>query len=156
MDEREPSEDLAYALRRATAADVEVLWHIQRTALGDYVEEVFGTDAAAQRAYFDEHFEWWKHDLVLVEGAVVGFFCFERREDHVYLANVALLPSHQRRGLGARLLARVVASADENGLPVRLQVLRSNPARNFYERHGFELRGRTESHLLMARPPSDG
>jgi len=56
--------------------------------------------------------------------------------------------------LGAALVRGVTAVADVRGLPVRLQVLKINPARRLYERLGFVVTGETETHDLMARPPS--
>ncbi len=42
--------------------------------------------------------------------------------------------------------------ADLRRLPVRLQVIKGNPARNLYERLGFTVTGETDTHLLMLRP----
>jgi ribosomal protein S18 acetylase RimI-like enzyme len=146
-----PGEVPVFVLRAAVAEDVELLWRIQKSALGAYVEADFGTDEAQQRAYFDAHFDWLRHEIVQVEGRDAGYLMWEVRADHVYLANMALLPEFQRRGVGAALLGYVVGLAEKRRLPVRLQVLLSNPARNFYERHGFEVVGKTSTHLLMRR-----
>lgn len=142
-----------FELRPATSRDTELLWRIQRLALGSYVTAIFGTDEAAQRSFFDDHFSVEAHEVIRVEGQDAGYLLYETRGDHVYLANVALLPEFQRRGVGAEVVRHVVAQANALGLPVRLQVLRSNPARNFYERLGFELVGETDTHWLLARPP---
>ena len=44
-----------FALRPATAEDVELLWRIQWTSLGAYIAEVYGTSVSEQRCFFDEH-----------------------------------------------------------------------------------------------------
>lgn len=142
-----------FELRPATRDDAELLWRIQSLALGAYVSAVFGSDAAEQRRFFDEHFQIEAHQIVRVGGRDAGYLCYEERPDHVYLANVALLPEFQRRGVGTALVRFVVEQATALGLPVRLQVLRSNPARAFYARLGFELVGETGSHWLLAREP---
>jgi putative acetyltransferase len=46
---------------------------------------------------------------------------------------LAVLPSHQRRGIGSALMAEAVRLADERGEPLLL--LEGNPA--YYERFGF-------------------
>lgn len=59
------------------------------------------------------------------------------REPHWYLNVVSTRPSHQGRGLGAAVLAPVLAEADAAGVPCYLES--SNPRnRTLYYRHGFE------------------
>lgn len=141
-----------FELRPATALDTELLWEIQRTALGPYVDATWGWDEAFQRRYFDEHFDHRKHRIVVVGGCEAGFLSFEVHSDHVYLGNVALLPHYQGRGIGTAVVRYVLERASEARLPVRLQVLRSNPARRLYERLGFALCGETETHFQMTHP----
>jgi hypothetical protein len=45
------------------------------------------------------------------------------------------------------------ATCSRSGGVTTSQVLRPNPARNFYLRLGFEQVGETTTHFLMARPP---
>ena len=142
----------SFQLRPASGDDVELLWRIQREALGAYVEAVFGTSEAEQRAFFEARFDWRDYQIIRVGGEDAGFLMWEARGDHVYLGNVALLPGFQRRGVGAGIVAHVVERAEALGLPVRIQVLHGNPARNFYACHGFEKEGQTETHVLMRRP----
>ena len=55
---------------------------------------------------------------------------------HYFLGFLAVAPAHQGRGLGARLLAPVLARADAEGLPCYLE--NSNPKNTpFYVRLGF-------------------
>lgn len=63
---------------------------------------------------------------------------------HWYLAWLAVDPARQNEGLGARLMKHALKIVDESGLPAWLES--PNP-RNipFYERHGFEIVGRTET-----------
>lgn len=142
-----------FTLRAADGCDTELLWTIQRTAIGPYVDATWGWDEAAQRRFFDEHFDPRKFQIVRVAGWDAGFLSVEERAGHVYLGNLALLPGFQRRGIGAEVVASVLEQSDERGLPVRLQVLRSNPARRFYERLGFVLRGETDTHFQLERAP---
>lgn len=56
---------------------------------------------------------------------------------HWYLNVVATLPSHRSRGLGAAVLAPILAEADAAGVPCYLES--TNPRnRTLYHRHGFE------------------
>ncbi len=50
---------------------------------------------------------------------------------------VALVPEARGSGLGTRLLRALQAEAAEKGLPLRLKVVLTNPARRLYQRLGF-------------------
>jgi ribosomal protein S18 acetylase RimI-like enzyme len=140
-----------FELRPATERDYELLWKIQRTSIGPYVDATWGWDKAFQRSYFDEHFDHRKYQIILVGKSDAGFLSLGLREDHVYLANLALLPPYQRRGIGAAVVEYVIQQANQANLPIRLQVLKSNPARRFYERLGFKPCGETDTHFQLAR-----
>jgi len=49
----------------------------------------------------------------------------------------------------------VLAEADREGLPVRLQVPPTNPARRLYQRIGFTVERETAAHVLMVRPAQE-
>ncbi|HEY1586492.1 MAG TPA: GNAT family N-acetyltransferase [Polyangia bacterium] len=62
------------------------------------------------------------------------------REPHYYLFAIGADPAHQGRGVGAALLAPMLARCDQERLPAYLES--SNPANlSFYRRHGFEATG---------------
>lgn len=145
---------VSYVLRRATAADAGFIWQIHHETLGPYISAEFGTTAEQQRRFFDERFDIESSWIVVVADRDCGFLSHERRTDHVYLGNIALGARHQRKGIGTGILRDVIAEADSVDLPVRLQVLKGNPARRFYELLGFELDHETDHHFQMMRPPS--
>ena len=143
--------DATFSLRSATSHDLEFMWHTQHRTLGDFVTTEFGTTVTEQRRFFDEHFDIDVHQIVLVDGQDSGFLFYEQRSDHMYLGNLALVPDSQRRGVGSAILAMVIDEADAAGLPIRLQVLKPNPARQFYEQRGFVLSSETDHHFQMIR-----
>lgn len=61
----------------------------------------------------------------------------DRLPDHWFLSKLYLLPPFQGEGIGSRLLDRLIADAGTLRMPLRVTVLDVNPARRFYERHGF-------------------
>ena len=79
-------------------------------------------------------------------------------EPHWHLAAVGVVPDRQGEGLGARLLAPMLARCDRLGLPAYLE---SSNSRNlsFYERLGFATTGAVRTVegrvtlTLMWRPP---
>ena len=73
-------------------------------------------------------------------------------DDHIFVDYMAIMPEHQRHGIGASLLRQVQASAASRGLPVRLNVLKVNPARALYERLGFAVVGEDDMRWYMESP----
>lgn len=143
---------MSFALRAATEADRELLFHLIRVALGPHIERVFGPwREEEQRARFTALTEPAAHQIVEVDGRSVACLNVRHSPDEVRLNRVFLLPEMQRRGLGTQLVEHVLRSADAAQLPVRLRVLRGNPAQRLYERLGFRCTGETETHVLMER-----
>jgi ribosomal protein S18 acetylase RimI-like enzyme len=142
-----------FTLRAATSADTEFLWSVQREALAEYITAQFGTDETEQRAFFENRFDLPSHQIVRVEGVDAGFLSVEARPDHICLRNIALSAPFRSAGVGTALVRYVIDRA--GGLPVRLQVLKSNPpAQSLYQRLGFRRYGETSSHVLMERLPN--
>ena len=74
-------------------------------------------------------------------------------DDQVVLNALELLPEYQRRGLGTAITQQVIENAAREGKPVWLQVLKVNPARQLYERLGFDTTGESPTHYHMQRRP---
>jgi len=107
--------DLCLASRRAAMPWLPVLHGRDETV-------AFFRDVVPARA------EVWVE--VVTGDDLVGFIAFGGGEvEHLYVA-----PDRQRQGTGARLLQQ----AQARGEPLELWVFRRNePARAFYQRHGF-------------------
>lgn len=77
--------------------------------------------------------------VIEVGEKVAGFFVVRRRKDHLYLDHLYVAPAHQGRGLGRVVVANLQASAELEGLPIRLMALNGSPANDFYKGCGFTL-----------------
>ncbi|MCJ7700175.1 MAG: GNAT family N-acetyltransferase [Anaerolineales bacterium] len=60
-----------------------------------------------------------------------------------------ILSEFQGRGIGSKILRDVIDSAQQEGLRLRLGVLKINPAVRFYERHGFQKVEETDTQWKM-------
>lgn len=92
-------------------------------------------------------------EILEVDGKPIGLLKLDRGEADWELIQIQLLPEFQRLGLGGQLVAEVVAQARQAGARVRLGVLKSNPARALYERHGFVIDRQTEHGFEMSLEP---
>jgi ribosomal protein S18 acetylase RimI-like enzyme len=77
----------------------------------------------------------------------------DESEREFVLVDLALLPEHRKFGIGTRLLNDLLRRAVEARKPIRLHVLKSNPARRLYERLGFSLVKEESMYLEMIFEP---
>ncbi|MHC4955727.1 MAG: GNAT family N-acetyltransferase [Planctomycetota bacterium] len=139
-------------LRPATRADLGFLRDVQFAAMRPHVERVYGAwDVEAQRERFHANTDPASHTVIEWDGEPVGCQWVRRHEDALELVRLYLLPAAQGCGIGTYLVKRLIAEAGTADLPVRLRVLKGNPARRLYERLGFVVIGETETHDSMER-----
>ncbi len=118
--------------------------------MGDYVVRQWGPwEEVLQKQFFQERIDAGLMHTVEVDGGIVGVYEWELRNDAVVVVNLEIAPWLQGRGIGTAILRDAQRQAADRGLPVKLQVLKFNPARKLYERLGFVEIGETESHILM-------
>lgn len=143
-----------YTLTPATLADRERLWKIKKACLRRYVEETWGFwEDLSQRAHFDKNYALDEIRLIQSEGHLAGYLACARTSEGIALHNIMIAPAYQNRGLGTAVLRDLLEGARAKNLPVRLQVLRVNPARHLYERLGFTLQEETATHFRLRWTP---
>jgi len=135
------------ALRAASAADRELIWQVQSAAMRRTVEATWGWDAQDQRARFDAAFDPELRQIITLDGVAIGGLKIDASGSPLRLLQVHLLPEHQRKGYGTRIVRAVIAQTQDR--PVWLEVRKVNPAKALYERLGFRVVGERESHWQM-------
>ena len=141
-------------LRAASEADGEFCYQVKKVAMEAYIVPIWGWDEAFQREFQRADFAERRPDIIVSQNLDIGTFEITRHADHLHLGEFYLLPQFQRQGVGTFLLQQLLAEATEKDLPVRLEVLKNNPARSLYQRHGFVMTGQREHHFLMERAVS--
>lgn len=140
--------------RTATEEDLDFIWEAQSAGLGEAVRREFGVSSAEHRIHFENNFTVEGLQIVLADGEAAGYLMWEERSDDFYIGNIVLTPDYQHRGIGTAIVTSITDRAEEVGRDVRLQVLKANPARAFYEKHGFVVHSETAPHYQMKRSPS--
>ena len=121
------------------------------------VERQFGPwDEAFQRELFESSTDPTSHEIIELDHEPIGCQWVRCDPDALELVRLHLLPSAQGRGIGTKLMERLLSRAAIAGLPVRLQVFCTSPARRLYTRLGFRTVGRTESHESMEHAAQQG
>jgi ribosomal protein S18 acetylase RimI-like enzyme len=137
------------SLRGAKEQDYEFMYRLHREALKEYIDWTWGWDEDRQANYFKEHFDLSGKKIIQHNGMDIGCLAVQDKGDHIFLSYIALLPPHQGRGIGSTLIKSVLDEARKKDLPVKLKVLRNNPAHRLYERLGFRVMETSKTHYIM-------
>ena len=152
------------AVRPATLADVGFLTDTAIAATEDQGRFPADLDLAEYRAGF---LEWTREQVrgevpdsttsvVTAYGVDVGRLRVVRTAGLVELAGLQLLPAHQGRGLGTRVIRDLMAEAAASGRAFGLSVEKDNPrARALYERLGLVVVGEDGDEHVMRLPHTD-
>jgi GNAT superfamily N-acetyltransferase len=90
------------------------------------------------------------HFLVIVaSGKLVGRFYVNHTSNHIRVVELSILPDYQGHGIGIQLMKSVLAEGTRTGLPVRLSMAIGNPVLSFYDKLGFGVVAKTDSHHGM-------
>ncbi len=146
------------SLRPACDADEPFLYALYASTRAAELA-AWGWPEAQQKLFLDLQFRGQQqhyaaypntmHWIVETQSEPIGRLLIARLSDEIRLVDVSLLPDFRQRGIGAGLVQRVQAQAQEQGKAVRLHVAMDNPARSLYERLGFQLIEDRGSHWFM-------
>ena len=121
------------SLRRATMDDAAFALHVTEACMRAYAEQTWGMWNGL--ADFDPATDM----IVERDGRGIGLIGVDRSQKPWVLEKLYVLPAYQKQGIGSLLLNRLIEEAKSERAALRLTVLEVNPARRFYERHGFVL-----------------
>ncbi len=121
--------------RSATNEDIKWLEPFYESLMRPYVELTHSWD----NTLFKKHFNPEKIAILQVNNQDIGALKVEYLDECIYLADLVINPNFQNKGIGTRILKSLIVKAKQKSFPIRLKVLKGNPARNLYERHGFRL-----------------
>jgi ribosomal protein S18 acetylase RimI-like enzyme len=130
-------------LREATQEEVSAVVGVVRAAFEEYRDRL-DPPSRALSVTADQVLQKMATAGVVVavlDDTIVGCAYYERRQDGLYLGQLAVLPVYRRQGIARRVIAYVEARARQFHLPrVRLGVrLALTPLLAYYERMGYRV-----------------
>lgn len=136
-------------IRKAEVADFSFIYDLYRQTLSIY------SHLPQERQYKEvkADLERLPFEILVDQGKAVGAIAISDQGDILTIHFLAILPTHQRRGLGTYLLRPILAQATQRNIRVGLSVIRDNPAREFYEQLGFEAAGSDKYSFFMEWQP---
>jgi ribosomal protein S18 acetylase RimI-like enzyme len=112
----------------------------------------------AQRRSYESSYGGAEHQIIERAGQPIGRIMVLqekvlREKDSMLLVDIALFTEHRGLGIGGQLIRELIQQAARDGYPLRLQVLKNNPALRLYERLGFTRTGEDQMYVQMERRP---
>ena len=148
---------MSFDLNPATDADYDFIWRVASTTMREYVHAIWGWDDDWQEQRFRAKFEASRWQVITVEGQSVGVMSVGRHASSISLDYLYLLPSFQGHGIGSTVVRRLIAEAHSQGVPLTLDVLRSNPnALRLYERLGLRVVIENEERFFLSTNAEGG
>jgi len=152
------------SLRPVRPDDREFLFNLYA---GTRLEELaaFGWNPPQQEAFlrmqFNAQQQWYvtayskaEEQIVMLGETAIGRMIVNRESGGAAtLVDISLLPEHRGHGIGGALLRDLIAQCSQEGLALKLQVLRNNPAARLYERLGFRKTGADDMYQQMEKLP---
>jgi ribosomal protein S18 acetylase RimI-like enzyme len=130
--------------RPATEADKPFLSWLEEACMREYAVALWG--AWRPRPPDEQPLDGCR---IIVEGGEgIGCVTTIAHPDHVWVEQLYISPSFRRKGIGSTAL-RMILSEAATGVPVRLSVLVTNPALDFYLRHGLRIHEETSERRIM-------
>jgi ribosomal protein S18 acetylase RimI-like enzyme len=157
------NEGLKPALRLSRADDQDFLFQLYAsTRQADFValgwnsaqlEPLLRMQYSSQRQWYETTYAHARHMIVQVGEERVGRIIMDHAADAITLVDISLLPEHRGHGIGGELIRNLIAQCSQEQLPLRLQVLKTNPAGRLYERLGFVKSGEDGLYIQMEKRP---
>ena len=148
---------MAVSLRPAQPDDEDFLYELFCRSVGD---DLTALDAAhrdvilrmqfnAQHQSYKAEFPKAEHQIIMLDGRVIGRVLVERTENEHRGVDIALMPGERSGGIGTMLIQELLDEAASAGKPFRISVVRTNPAMHLYNRLGFKTTGESLTHFMM-------
>ena len=138
--------------RPAVEADFEACRRTYFAEIG-WINERLSLQRDAQEASFRQLWDPSQVRIIQVDGMDVGWLQVVARDDEYFLGSLFVDGPFQRRGVGTEVMRRVLEESERRNQPVRLAVVKFNPARRLYERLGFRVTHEDDRKVYMTCDP---
>jgi GNAT superfamily N-acetyltransferase len=140
------------AFRPASSRDFDYCAQLYFAGMEQIIRQL-NLDMDAQVSRFQKQWEPAQVQVITLDGRDVGWFESMTAEDALFLAQLFVDATVQRRGIGTEVMRRVIGEASRTGRAVELAVVKINPALRLYERLGFKVTHEDDRKFYMRREP---
>ncbi len=149
------------ALRSRGSGDQDFLFQLYASTRDDELSALGWSSAqldaflrmqfTAQRRWYETAYPKAQEQIIILGAMPIGRMIVDSNESATTLVDISLLPEHRNRGIGGELLRSLLEQCRQTRTPVKLQVLKNNPAARLYERLAFVKTGEDELYFQMEK-----
>jgi ribosomal protein S18 acetylase RimI-like enzyme len=143
------------ALRPACAEDFDFCAELYFAEMRTILQEL-KLDMDRHAAGFRQQWELTQVRIITLDGVKIGWLQSFIRDEALFLAQIFIEGSFQRRGIGTEVMNRLIREAACSGRATTLAVVKTNPAFRLYERLGFRVTHADERKFYMKLDPETG
>ena len=130
--------------------DADYLYDLCEATMRRYTEIVWGHwNETGSRRFFRDAVAKGEFDSICKNGKRIGAVSVQIHPSCHQLEQLYIEPSRQNQGYGTVVVGKILAAAALDSKPVRLRVLKPNPAKRLYERLGFVVTQTTPERYFM-------
>ena len=136
---------MIYTTRPATKSDIEWLDPFYEELMKPYVELTHKWNEVK----FRESFDFEHTNIIQINNQNIGMLKVEQRDGYTFLGDIQIKKEFQGRGIGSQIINDLIEKSIFQGLPIRLKVLKGNPAIRLYQRLGFTVANELDNSYEM-------
>lgn len=138
--------------RPAVAEDFEYCRRLYFAGM-ERINRVLKLDPDVQAASFRRQWDAAQVRIITRDGADIGWLQSMTRDGALFLGQLFVEPSLQRRGIGTEVMRCLIGEAARGRQAMTLGVVKTNPAKRLYERLGFRVTHEDDRKFYMRREP---
>jgi ribosomal protein S18 acetylase RimI-like enzyme len=138
-------EQFLFDLYTSTRAEELRLWDWNKSTK----QEFLTLQWKAQQQFYLMQYPNTDHQIILLKNIRIGRILLSDTDNDIRLVDLSLLPDSRNLGIGTTLLKHLQTEASVTNRPIRLSVLKQNPAKRLYERIGFSITGDNDIYAYM-------
>lgn len=143
---------MEYSFRDCLMSDFEFLFELKKQNFKKYVDIYWSWNDEEQKnrlkADLEEHISH-KH-IILLKNKPIGIYVWHITESgECFINEISLLEEYQNKGIGTKILKKQIKENQNKKIRTILQVFKTNPAKELYERLGFTVYGESQTHYQM-------
>ena len=142
------------SFRGAGNCDIAFMLNLRKLSMGQHLSNAgLNLTDDQHMVRIKEHFK--DSNIILCNKKDIGLLKLGLLTESIHIRQFQLLPEFQGKGIGGQVLELVKRRAFKLDLPVTLNVLLKNPAKQLYERHGFRVQEKNALEYAMCCPLSE-
>lgn len=138
-----------FLLRRGESKDESWLFQLFKTTMQDYIDAAWGWEELLQKEGFITSLPARDFQILQLGDDNIGCIYLSEKTEFLVLDMILVEPGIQKQGYGSQLMNWAKTRAMDSRQPIKLSVLKTNPAVQFHVRHGFEIVEEDEHSLKM-------